>query len=215
MMHKPPFDTLILATRNQKKIEELRRVLKNQPIELRSVADYPDLPEVVEDGLTFADNAIKKAETISRITGLAALADDSGLEVDDLNGDPGVYSARYAGEAANDQENTNRVLDQLNQRATQKKTTLKREARFICVLALSIPGEAAQLFHGTVEGVITPEPKGENGFGYDPIFIPIEELQKSGQGRTFAQMSAKEKDHISHRGRALIQFAKKLPHIKR
>ncbi|OSM02085.1 RdgB/HAM1 family non-canonical purine NTP pyrophosphatase [Magnetofaba australis] len=183
---------VLLATRNRKKIEEMRRMLAPFGWEPEGLDAHPDAPEVVEDGDTFAANALKKAREIARHAGCLALSDDSGLEVDGLDGAPGVYSARYAGEEADDQANLNKLIDE-----AKDFDERQRRARFRCVLALCDAEGRSRLFDGTVEGRITDEPAGENGFGYDPAFIP------DGYDRTFAQMSGAEKDGMSHRGRAL------------
>ncbi|MBF0297033.1 MAG: XTP/dITP diphosphatase [Magnetococcales bacterium] len=187
---------LVLATRNRKKMEEIRRVLGQQETRLLTLDDFPDCPEVEEDGATFRDNAAKKALTVARHTGQLALADDSGLLVDGLNGAPGVHSARYAGDNANDADNLDRLLAELN-----RQPEASRSARFQCVLALADPAGSVRFFDGTVEGRIGHEARGGNGFGYDPIFIPV------GEERTFAEMPAGMKDSMSHRGRALEAFA--------
>lgn len=183
---------IVLASRNKKKIEELRRILKNLDVELLSVNDFPHLEEVIEDGLTFDENALKKARYVSRQTGLPALADDSGLEVDALGGAPGVRSARYAGEGATDEDNIKKLLQEL-----QGVPLEKRNARFVCCIALVFPDGQEYLFWGDVRGKITETPKGNQGFGYDPVFMP------EGFQITFAQMQSHEKDEISHRKKAL------------
>lgn len=187
---------IVLATRNRKKVEEIRRVMEGKGISFLSLDDFPECPEVVEDRDTFEGNAGKKAEAVAAFCGLPALADDSGLAVDALGGAPGVYSARYAGPDATDQENFNKVLEGLAGVVGEK-----RSARFECVLAFAAPGEETRYHAGRVEGVIATIPQGENGFGYDPVFKP------EGGERTFAQMAAHEKDAMSHRGRALALFA--------
>ncbi|MBF0189207.1 MAG: XTP/dITP diphosphatase [Magnetococcales bacterium] len=195
---------LVIATRNQKKVEEIRRVTKGSSLDLQSLDEFPGCPEVVEDGETFRDNAIKKAVEVAAYCGCAALADDSGLVVDALQGAPGVFSARYAGPDATDQDN----LEKLHT-AMQPVADQERSARFVCVLAIADPAGNAETFDGVVEGVIAKEAQGNNGFGYDPLFVPVEQ-NNDGKGRTFAEMSAEEKDRISHRGRALAHFAESL-----
>ncbi|MBF0383911.1 MAG: XTP/dITP diphosphatase [Magnetococcales bacterium] len=187
---------IVLATRNKKKVEEIQRVLRDDTIELLNLADFPDCPEVVEDGDTFVANAEKKAVEVARATSCHALADDSGLVVDALDGAPGVYSARFAGVDATDKANMDKVLAQLAERPDQK-----RSARFICVISFATPDGEVNSFSGAVEGIISDTPKGDNGFGYDPIFIP------EGFDTTFAQMGAGQKDNMSHRGRALLAFS--------
>ncbi|MBF0262547.1 MAG: XTP/dITP diphosphatase [Magnetococcales bacterium] len=188
---------LVIATRNRKKMEEIRRILtlpENDPF---SLDDFPGCPEVIEDGMTFTENADKKALAVARFTGLPALADDSGLVVDGLDGAPGVYSARYAGDEATDAQNVAKLLD-----ALAARPQASRSARFECVLALADPNGQTAHFTGTVEGRIADHPMGHNGFGYDPIFIPV------GHDLTFALMPAADKDAMSHRGRALAMLAK-------
>ncbi len=185
---------IVLATRNKKKIEEIKRITADLPINVLSLDDFPDCPEIVEDRDTFEGNAIKKAEEICRCTGKAALADDSGLEVDALGGGPGVFSARYAGGAGggNDVRNYEKLLVELRDVPDEK-----RGARFVCCMALSFPDKTVKTFFGYAKGCIGHEPRGKTGFGYDPVFIP------EGHKRTFAEMIAEEKDRLSHRGKAL------------
>ncbi|MBF0456130.1 MAG: XTP/dITP diphosphatase [Magnetococcales bacterium] len=187
---------IVLATRNQKKVEEIGRVLQDASIELLSLTDFPDCPEVVEDGETFQANAEKKAREVAAFTGCHALADDSGLVVDSLQGAPGVYSARYAGADATDQANLEKVLAALG-----KTPASQRGARFQCVISFASPGGEVESFFGCVEGRINQTPQGNNGFGYDPVFVP------QGGEVTFAEMTAQQKDALSHRGRALAAFA--------
>jgi len=183
---------LVIATRNSKKIEEIRRILEGVPVALYSLDDFPGCPEVEEDADTFEGNAVKKATAVAKYTRKAAIADDSGLEVYALNGAPGVWSARYAGADADDRENLEKLLSEL--RGIEKE---ERGARFVCVIALASPDSRVETFRGFVEGRIGTEPIGFNGFGYDPIFYPTD------FDRTFAEMSADEKDALSHRGNAL------------
>jgi XTP/dITP diphosphohydrolase len=187
---------IVLATRNKKKVEEIRRVLQDKTVELLTLADFPHCPEVIEDGDTFAANAEKKAIEVARATSCYALADDSGLVVDALDGAPGIYSARYAGVDATDKANLEKVLTQLAD--TQKN---ERTARFQCVISLATPQGGVESFSGTVEGQISETPQGNNGFGYDPVFVP------EGHDITFAQMGGEQKDTMSHRGRALLAFS--------
>ncbi len=188
---------IVLAARNKKKIEELRIILKttgiagDNEINIRTPDDFPQCGEVEEDGITFEANAAKKARYIAECSGLIAIADDSGIEVDALDGAPGVYSARYAGEDANDRANLEKLLEELKEIPSDK-----RQGRFVCCIALASGGEV-KTFMGYVEGMIGREPRGENGFGYDPVFYP------EGHTRTFAEMSNDEKHSMSHRGRAL------------
>jgi len=185
---------IVIATRNRRKLEEIGRITGEMGIVLRTLDEFPHCPEVVEDGDTFRDNALKKAREICLCTGLAALADDSGLEVDALNGEPGVYSARYAGQDASDAANVKKLLDKLS------SSTGGRAARFQCVIAFVTPAGLEEVFEGKVEGNIGTVERGHNGFGYDPVFFP------EGHNRTFAEMSPGEKDGMSHRGRALENF---------
>ncbi len=182
---------IVLATRNNKKIEEIRRMMSGLSVNIRSLADF-DCPEVLEDADTFEGNAIKKAVAISKCTGHAAVSDDSGLEVDALGGMPGIYSARYAGDGADDERNVRKLLA-----AMQNVPQEQRGARFVCCIALALPDGSIQTFEGEVRGSIAFEPKGASGFGYDPVFYP------SGFDITFAQMDAGQKDSMSHRRAAL------------
>nr|WP_206529486.1 XTP/dITP diphosphatase [Brevibacillus sp. SYP-B805] len=181
-----------MATRNQGKVREFERLFAPLGWEVHSLAAYPDAPEVIEDGETFAANAIKKAVTIAEALGMAAVADDSGLEVDALGGRPGVYSARYAGEKASDEENWRKLLLELKDVPLEKRT-----ARFRCVLAYVEPGGEPILASGSCEGVILPEPAGTNGFGYDPVFF------LPGRNCTMAQLDPDVKNRISHRAQAM------------
>ena len=194
MSHK-----LLLATRNQVKIVEFRRILDALApgeIELVGLDQFPDLHDVDETGATFEENALLKAREMSEATGLPAIADDSGLCVDALNGDPGIYSARWSGEHGNDRANLEKVLDQL-----KDVPDAERGAYFICVAALYLPDGRTHCEEGRFYGRILRSPVGENGFGYDPIFQP-EGLEISS-----AQMSAEEKDAVSHRGKSLRAIA--------
>jgi XTP/dITP diphosphohydrolase len=190
---------LLLATRNQGKIVEFRRILDGLApgeIELVGLDQFPDLHDVDETGTTFEENALLKAREMSEATGIPAIADDSGLCVDALNGDPGIYSARWSGEHGNDRANLEKVLDQL-----KDVPDGERGAYFICVAALYLPDGRTHCEEGRFYGRILHSPVGENGFGYDPIFQP-EGLEISS-----AQMSAEEKDAVSHRGSALRAIA--------
>ena len=185
---------IVLATGNRGKVRELKKLLENMPVEVLSLADFPELPEVVEDGSTFAENALKKARQISRATGLLTLADDSSLEVDFLGGAPGVHSARFAGPRKSDADNNQKLLELLKDVPEEKRT-----ARFRCVIAVAAPGARVETAEGTCEGIVGFAPKGEGGFGYDPLFYVPE------FGRTFAELSMDIKNKISHRGKALIK----------
>jgi len=197
MSHK-----LVLATRNQGKIIEFRRILDALApgaIELIGVDQFPDLVDVDETGSTFEENSLLKARYTCQATGLPAIADDSGLCVDALNGDPGIFSARWAGAHGNDQANLEKVLDQLKGVPDSQRT-----AHFMCVASLVLPDGREQVAEGRFEGHILHAPVGENGFGYDPIFQPL------GLSISSAQMSAEEKDLVSHRGKSLRSIA---PHV--
>ncbi len=183
---------LVIATRNKKKVEEIRRILEGLPATFYSIDDFPGCPEVEEDTDTFEGNAAKKALTVARFSGRPAIADDSGLEVYALNRAPGVFSARYAGPDSNDRKNRERLLSEMNGIEENK-----RGARFVCYVALAFPDGKVETFEGFVEGSLGTEPRGSSGFGYDPIFYP------AGYDRTFAEMNAGEKDALSHRGMAL------------
>lgn len=189
---------IVLATRNKKKIVEIKRITAGLPVTILSLDDYPHCPEVEEDQKTFEGNAKKKAVEVSRCTGKPALADDSGLEVDALAGAPGVYSARYApdAESGNDPKNYQKLLKDLQTAPDQK-----RNARFVCCMALAFPDGSVRTFFGYAEGRIGFEARGQKGFGYDPVFLP------AGYDRTFAEMTAGEKDSLSHRGKALEKLA--------
>jgi|SRR5208283_779705 XTP/dITP diphosphohydrolase len=188
---------IVLATRNKKKIEEIARITAGLPIAILSLDDFPNCPKVVEDKNTFEGNAVKKAVVVCQCTGKPALADDSGLEVEALNGGPGVYSSRYAGGTGpvSDARNNEKLLVEL-----RDVPEGNRGARFACCIALAFPDGAVRTFFGFAPGRISREPKGINGFGYNPIFIP------EGHTRTFAEMSGEEKDKFSHRGKALRKF---------
>ena len=197
MSHK-----LVLATRNQGKITEFRRILDELApghIELIGVDQFPDLVDVDETGSTFEENSLLKSRYTCEATGLPAIADDSGLCVDFLNGDPGIFSARWAGNHGNDQANIDKLLEQLKDVPDNKRT-----AHFTCVASLVMPDGRVQVAEGRFEGHILHAPVGENGFGYDPIFQPL------GLSISSAQMSAQEKDVVSHRGKSLRSIA---PHV--
>lgn len=185
-------EKIVIASRNKKKIEEIKRIIEGLNIELLSVDNFPNLEEVVEDGLTFQENALKKARYVCQQTGLPALADDSGLEVNALGGAPGVRSARYAGENATDEDNIRKLLEELEGIPLER-----RNARFVCCIALVFPDGKEYLFWGYVRGKIAETARGIHGFGYDPVFIP------EGFQKTFAEMPSHEKDKISHRKEAL------------
>jgi XTP/dITP diphosphohydrolase len=181
---------IVLATRNRHKLDEIRWILNLPGIDFVTCEDFPGLPDVAEDGLTFSQNAVKKAATIAKATGLWALGDDSGLEVAALRGAPGVNSARYAGKHGDDAANMAKLLKDM-------EGVPDRAARFRCVIALASPSGHAQTVEGKVEGTIGLEPRGRNGFGYDPVFIP------HGYTYSYAQITMVEKNALSHRARAL------------
>ena len=191
---------LVLATRNAAKLDELRRILAPLvPVEVVGLGDVPAYPELPETGATFEENALLKAREAAARTGLPAVADDSGLTVDALNGMPGVLSARWAGRAASDENNLRLVLEQ-----TADVPDARRGAAFVCAAVLVTPDGTEQVALGTMTGTLLREPRGTNGFGYDPVFLP------AGETRSTAEMSAAEKDAISHRGKAFRALA---PHV--
>jgi XTP/dITP diphosphohydrolase len=192
---------LVLATHNAHKVRELRRILADADIGVEHVGtdEYPNLPDVVETGTTFAENALLKAHAVAAASGLPAIADDSGLCVDVLGGMPGVFSARWAGEHGNDQANLDLVLAQISDIADDR-----RGAHFACAAALAMPHGTEHVVEGRLVGSLIRERRGSNGFGYDPIFVP------EGETRTTAEMSPDEKDAISHRGRAFRSLAQQL-----
>lgn len=210
-------DTVVVATKNAGKVKEFAHAFSKLGMQVVSMFDYPNLPDVVEDGTTFAENARKKAKEVALILSLPVLADDSGLEVELLGGDPGVYSARYSGLGATDALNNAKLLSELHRLSTSKGsasdqseqledgTKLLSPARFVCALALFDPstGEFVET-EGYVEGQIADKPRGSGGFGYDPLFwLPS-------HGRTMAELSTEEKQTISHRGAALAKLLQKL-----
>jgi len=189
---------LVLASANQDKIAELTRILAvgRVGVELVGLGDFPGAPAVAETGATFAENALLKARATAAFTGCPAVADDSGLCCDALNGMPGVLSARWSGRHGDDAANLRLLLDQLSEVPDER-----RGAHFSCAAALVLPSGREHVSEGTVRGHLTREPRGTGGFGYDPIFVP------DGDQRTTAEMSPAEKDAISHRGRALRGLA--------
>ena len=182
-----------MATRNPGKTREIWELLKGFPVEIKNLDDFGPIPDVEEDGDTFDDNAFKKASFTAKVLGLPALADDSGLEVEALEGAPGVRSARYAGPSATDQENNDKLLQEMKGKAS-------RRAAFVCVISIAVPSGVALTYEARCEGLIAETPAGDNGFGYDPVFFypPM--------NRTFAQLSAEEKNQVSHRGKALTEM---------
>ncbi|MDH4081684.1 MAG: XTP/dITP diphosphatase [Nitrospira sp.] len=186
---------IVLATRNPDKGRELGALLGGLGIRIRTLADFPSAPEVVEDGTTCEANAIKKAREIARATGVPAVADDTGLEVDALGGRPGVYAARYAGEHATYEDNCRKLLLELAGVPRSKRT-----ARFLTVAAIAFPSGDVHVTQGSLEGLITEQSVGDRGFGYDPVFLVPE------FNRTLAQLTAEEKNRMSHRARAFVQM---------
>jgi XTP/dITP diphosphohydrolase len=182
----------VVATGNRHKVEEIRAMLADLPVTVRPLADFPGAPEVVEDGATYRENALKKARSAAKFTGKPALADDTGLEVDALGGQPGLYAARFAGEGCTFQDNVRKLLLLL-----KGVPSPRREARFVCVIALVDPTGREQVVEGELRGRITESQAGSGGFGYDPVFyVPA-------VGKTLAELTAEEKNRISHRRRAL------------
>jgi XTP/dITP diphosphohydrolase len=188
---------IVLATRNQGKIVELRRILDD--IDVVGLEEFPDAPDVPETELTFEGNALLKARAIAAHTGLAAVADDSGLCVDALNGMPGIFSARWSGRHGDDEANLDLLLGQLSDVAPEH-----RGARFVCVAAIAWPSGEEEAVEGHLTGHVIGERRGTNGFGYDPIFVPDEE------SLTTAEMAPEDKDAISHRGKAFRALAARL-----
>ncbi len=202
----PAHTTLVIATRNKGKIDEIKELLKGRPVAIKELSDFGPIPEIVEDGETFDDNAYKKASMTARMLGLPVLADDSGLVVEALGGAPGVLSARYAGKDATDGKRCEKLLQEM---AGQPN----RKAFFQCVISIAVPSGPALTYEAFCHGLIAETPAGEGGFGYDPIFF-YPELNK-----TFAELSMEEKNRISHRARALMEmvaeFDKVLAWIRR
>jgi len=194
---------LLVGTHNEKKGAELRRLLKGLPVTVLTLSDLPEeIPSYEEDGETFLDNASAKALYYADKTGILCVADDSGLCVDSLSGEPGVKSARYAGPQQNDPANIALLLERLKNVPSDK-----RDAYFVCAIALAKPGEVLFTVQGVCYGKIANEARGKNGFGYDPVFIPQD------SALTFAEMKPEEKDKISHRGRALLAFRDRFIHF--
>ena len=189
---EPPI-ILVIATRNKGKTKEIKDLLKDYPVDIKNLDDFGPIPQIEEDGDTFDENAYIKASFAARILGLPALADDSGLIVEALDGAPGIHSARYAGENASDKEKYLKLLHEM-------KGKTNRRAAFECVISVAIPTGAALTYEARCEGIIAEEPAGSNGFGYDPVFFypPFH--------KTFAQISRSEKNRISHRGKALAEL---------
>ncbi|APG26487.1 non-canonical purine NTP pyrophosphatase, RdgB/HAM1 family [Syntrophotalea acetylenivorans] len=185
---------LMVATTNKGKLKEIRRLLADTGIQVKGLDEIPDLPEIVEDGDTFEANARKKALTVARHCGCLTLADDSGLVVEALQGEPGVYSARYAGPGASDSDNNQKLLAAMTGLPREQ-----REAAFHCAMALCEPSGVCHIFQGRLQGLILEEPRGGGGFGYDPLFLVPE------YGKALAELPLEIKNRISHRGEALRQ----------
>jgi len=197
-----PTRELLIATRNPGKVREIGELLRNSDVGLSSLDDFPDLPEIAETGASFEENARAKAREVARLTGKLTLADDSGLEVDALGGQPGVYSSRFAGEGATDEDKYRKVLDLMHDVPPEQ-----RAARFRCTVAIATSGGELHEVSAACEGRIALEPRGSGGFGYDPIFIP------EGYEQTMAELTLEEKNRISHRGKALRGAAEVLKHL--
>jgi XTP/dITP diphosphohydrolase len=188
------FNLLVLATTNQNKVREFKQFVSAFPVEIKSLSDFGPLPGIIEDGSSFDENAYKKAHHYAKVLGLPAIADDSGLVVEALDGAPGVYSARYAGENATDRDNCEKLLKELGSQQN-------RRAHFVCVLSIAVPSGPALTYEGSCHGTILTEARGTSGFGYDPLFY-YEPLQK-----TFAELSLEEKNRVSHRGKVLAELS--------
>jgi XTP/dITP diphosphohydrolase len=193
---------VVVATRNQGKVAELRRILAAYDVDLVDIEAFPDVPDVAETGDTFAANALLKAHAVAEATGLVAVADDSGLCVDALNGMPGIFSARWSGRHGDDAANLQLVLAQLADVPDER-----RGAAFVCAAAAATPGGRELVVEGRLTGSLIRSPRGENGFGYDPVFVPSE------GDRTTAELSAADKDAISHRGQAFRALAPRLAEL--
>ncbi|MBJ9992240.1 MULTISPECIES: XTP/dITP diphosphatase [Paenibacillus] len=203
----PAGDTIIVATKNKGKVKEFEHAFAPLGKQVKSMFDYPGIPDVVEDGSTFAQNALKKAKTVGDALGLPVLADDSGLCVDELEGRPGVYSARFAGEHATDEQNNEKLLQMLEDKkmGADVQDSLLSPASFVCTLILYDPATGGFIeASGSVQGWITADRAGSGGFGYDPLFYLPD------YGKTMAELTIEEKQAISHRGAALRSLMAKL-----
>ena len=189
---------MVVATRNKGKIREIREALKGLGLRIYALSDFPDVPEIEEDGKSFTENALKKALFYSKYFGKLTIADDSGLEVEWLKGFPGIYSARYAGKGASTQENNQKLINEM-----EGISLSKRGARFKCVIAMVSPDGREAIAEGSCKGRVGFKEKGRKGFGYDPLFI----LPK--YGKTMAELPLQEKNRISHRGKALRKLRKR------
>ncbi|MCX7761968.1 MAG: RdgB/HAM1 family non-canonical purine NTP pyrophosphatase [Candidatus Kryptonium sp.] len=199
---------IVLATRNKHKVDEIKEILKiylndgsYSKLEILCTDDFQGIPKIEEDGKTYVENALKKAREVHKFTGLPSVADDSGIEVDFLNGEPGVYSARYAGDNASDEENNRKLLKKLENVPLEKRT-----ATFRCVIAYVYKDEE-KIFEGETRGKVIFEPRGTGGFGYDPLFIP------DGYDLTYAEMPKDLKNRISHRSKAVQKFVEFLVEV--
>ena len=190
-------DKIVFATTNEGKVKEIKEILGDFPIEVVSMKEMGITADIEENGTTFEENSLIKARALVKLTGLPALADDSGLEVDYLNGEPGIYSARYLGRDTDYDYKNKYIIDKLSGAKGEE-----RSARFVCVISLVLPDGREFVERGVVEGLIGYEQKGENGFGYDPIFYLPE------YGKTSAELPPEEKNRISHRGKALTAMKK-------
>lgn len=193
---------VIIATKNQGKAKEFARMFQPLGFEVKTLLDFPEIKDVEETGTTFEENAILKAETISALLNRMVIADDSGLAIDALDGKPGIFSARYAGEEKSDEANMNKVLEEL-----ANVPDNERQARFYCALAVASPMQETFTVLGTCEGMILREKRGSNGFGYDPIFFAVE------KGKAMAELAPEEKAQISHRAHALRKLESELPSL--
>lgn len=196
MLHR----NLVLATRNPGKIQEFRGLLSGFDVTVKGLDEFGPIPPVVEDGKTFEENAYKKACHTARVLGLPALADDSGLVVETLGGEPGVLSARYAGEGATDGANNLKLLEAMDGKVSRK-------AAFHCVIAVAVPKGPALIYEGRCEGEIASSMRGGNGFGYDPLFY------YPALGKTFAEINSEEKNRVSHRGNAMRELRKEFEKV--
>lgn len=191
---------IVLATNNKNKVAEFKQILADVDVEIRSLSDFGPIPQAIEDGDTFDENAYKKAHHVARVLGLPAIADDSGLVVQALGGKPGVHSARYSGDDATDDDNIDKLLEEMHD-------CVDRGAYFQCVISIAVPSGPALTYEGRCDGTIISERRGEGGFGYDPVFY-FEELDK-----TFAELSMNEKNAISHRGKALNELKSEIDKV--
>ena len=198
----PHPERIVVGTRNKGKLAELESLLADVSIRAVSLAQFPEAPDIEEDGDTFEANAAKKATVLAQTIGEWVVADDSGLEVDALDGRPGIYSARYAGEPTDDKANVSKLLGELKGVPTSQRT-----ARFRCVIALASPEELLLTVTGACEGVILEERRGHGGFGYDPVFFyePF--------GESFAELTQSQKNQVSHRGRALVELKRRAAEV--